>query len=111
MHEINEYTTICQTNENGQRNIATVNIKLNNYNLVLGALRNNADNTNTHQAIELLEQMVDSWKDYSNENKAISSPSSAPFPNKQSFSYCIDTLGNLNDASLAMHEAERLIGL
>mmetsp|Transcript_28208 Transcript_28208/g.60102 ORF Transcript_28208/g.60102 Transcript_28208/m.60102 type:complete len:895 (+) Transcript_28208:112-2796(+) len=85
--------------------IASIDIRSNAYNLVLGLYRDSKSARDTTKAIELLQRMVDAGK------KAPEDRGGVPLPTEQSFEFTIMSLANMSDGEKALEEAERLIEL
>ena len=85
--------------------IASIDIRSNAYNLVLGLYRDSKNAEDATKAVELLQRMVEAG------NKAPEERNGVPLPTVQSFEFTISALGNMSDGSAATKEAERLIHL
>jgi len=88
-----------------KKRIASIDIRSNAYNLVLGLYRDSKSTDDATKAVGLLQQMVDAGK------KAPEDWSGVPLPTEQSFEFTIMSLANMSDGEKALEEAERLIQL
>ncbi|KAL9183497.1 hypothetical protein ACHAXT_004353 [Thalassiosira profunda] len=89
----------------GSGKIASIDIRSNAYNLVLGLHRDSKKPEDAVQAVSLLQRMVDAG------NEAPENRRGVPLPNEQSFEFAILSLANMTDADAAIQEAERLVQL
>jgi len=102
MHEIKAYDSGVNSL---RKRIATVDIRSNAYNLILGLYKDSKNAEDTTKAIELLERMVDAGR------KTLEDRGGVPLPTEVSFEYTIMAIANLTDSEKALDEAERLIKL
>jgi len=103
MHEVLDY--IHSTQANKKPSMVAINIKVNAYNLILGLHNDCKDKGKDSAALALLDDMIDSWN-----NKSENNPySTVPYPTDQSFAYCIGVLSHMNDMEAAKKEADRLL--
>ena len=102
MHEIKAYDSGVNSL---RKRIATVDIRSNAYNLILGLYKDSKNAEDTTKAIELLERMVDAGR------KTLEDRGGVPLPTEVSFEYTIMAIANLTDSENALDEAERLIKL
>lgn len=87
--------------------IATIDIKVNAYNLVLGSYKDSKSEKYAIEAIALLDRMMDAWGQA--ENGGAASATGVPFPTEQSFQFCIQSLSSFKDAEVAYEESQRLL--
>lgn len=87
------------------KRIASIGIRSNAYNLVLGLYRDSKSAEDSSKAIDLLQQMIDAGK------KAAEDRGGVPLPTEQSFEFVIMSLAKMSDARKALEEAERLLEL
>ena len=85
--------------------VATVDIRYNAYNLVLGLYRDSRNAGDSSKALDLIQRMMDS------RTSSTDNPIGVPLPTVDSFVYTVLALGNMKDSSKAIQEAERLIDL
>lgn len=85
--------------------IASIDIRANAYNLVLGLYRDSKDEKDSTNAFDLLQQMVDAG------NKPFSGRNGVPLPNEQSFEFAILALAHLSDSKKAIQLADQLLTL
>jgi len=102
MHEIKAYDSGVNSL---RKRIATVDIRSNAYNLIMGLYKDSKNAEDTTKAIELLERMVDAGR------KTLEDRGGVPLPTEVSFEYTIMAIANLTDSEKALDEAERLIKL
>jgi hypothetical protein len=102
MHEIKAYNSDVNSL---RKRIATIDIRANSYNLILGLYKDSKNAEHTTKAIELLERMVDAGR------KTLEDRDGVPLPTEVSFEYTIMAIANLTDSEKALDEAERLIKL
>ncbi|KAL3821696.1 hypothetical protein ACHAXA_003254 [Cyclostephanos tholiformis] len=88
-----------------RKRIASIDIRSNAYNLVLGLYKDSKNVGDVKRAIELLERMVDSGR------KAPEDRGGVPLATGVSFEYAITSISNMSDSQWALDEAERLIKL
>ena len=86
---------------NGGRGIASIEIRANAYNLVLGLYRDSKNPQHSTDAVELLQRMIDAGKG--------DDQGGAPLPTEQSFEFAIMSLANMSDGDRSIQEAERLV--
>ncbi|KAL7491890.1 hypothetical protein ACHAWT_005097 [Skeletonema menzelii] len=89
----------------GHEPIASIDIRSNAYNLVLGLYRDSKDEKDSMKAVNLLQKMVDAG------SKSLSERNGVPIPNEQSFEYAILALSHMTDRKKAMQVAELLLTL
>eukprot|EP00554_Chaetoceros_debilis_P007875 CAMPEP_0194078306 /NCGR_PEP_ID=MMETSP0149-20130528/4738_1 /TAXON_ID=122233 /ORGANISM="Chaetoceros debilis, Strain MM31A-1" /LENGTH=889 /DNA_ID=CAMNT_0038759543 /DNA_START=360 /DNA_END=3029 /DNA_ORIENTATION=- len=127
LYEINmNMNSTTLMGENDRRVLATVDVKTNSYNLVLGAYSTSKEESSVAKARILLDGMIDSAKSSKSRSGAnknndtsfllASSTSTStscpvPHPDAQSFAYYIQTLYLLHDRESAVEEAKRVLGL
>ena len=85
--------------------IASVDIRSNAYNLVLGLYRDSKDEAYALKAVNLLQKMVDAGDKPVNERRGV------PIPNDQSFEYAVLALSHMSDREKAIQVAELLLTL
>lgn len=88
-----------------RKRIASIDIRSNAYNLLLGLYKDSRNAGDATRAVELLQRMVDSGR------KAPEDRAGVPFPTEVSFEYAITSISNMPDGARALDEAERLIEL
>ncbi|KAL7542811.1 hypothetical protein ACHAXR_012125 [Thalassiosira sp. AJA248-18] len=88
-----------------RKRIATIDIRANAYNLVLGLYRDSKSSECATDAVELLQRMVDASKEAPEDRRGV------PLPTDQSFEFTIMSLANMSDGEKAIQEAERLTQL
>ena len=89
--------------EKEEGSIASIDIRENAYNLLLGLYRDSKSVEDVRRAIELIERMVDAGTKPAKDRKGV------PLPTDQSFEYAILALANISDAEAAIQEADKLI--
>lgn len=108
MHQvqtINEHGFKVEDDLDGKP-IATIDIRTNAYNLVLGLYRDSKDEKDSMKAVNLLQKMVDAG------NKPLIERAGVPIPNEQSFEYAILALSHMmEDREKAMQVADLLLTL
>ena len=82
--------------------IASIDIRCNAYNLVLGMYRDSKLPADAIKASELLSKMIGSYKKEANERNGV------PLPTHQSLEYTILSLSKMSDSGASIKEAERL---
>lgn len=83
--------------------IASIAIRSNAYNLVLGLYRDSKKEDDATKAMELLQRMVDAATQESDDRGGV------PLPTEQSYEFAIGSLQHMSDGEKAIEEAERLI--
>jgi len=104
VHFINEHGFKVDEGFEDER-IASIDIRTNAYNLVLGLYRDSKDEKDSMKAVDLLQKMVDAG------NKPWSERNGVPLPNEQSFEYAILALSHMTDSKKAIQVAELLLTL
>lgn len=89
----------------GRKPIASIDIRSNAYNLLMGLYKDSKNAGDATRAIELLQRMVDAGR------KAPEDRGGVPLPTEVSFEYAITSIANMADGERALDEAERLIKL
>ena len=85
--------------------IASIEIRPNAYNLVLGLYRDSKDEKDSMKAVDLLQMMVDAG------SKPLEMRSGVPLPNEQSFEFTILALAHMTNRDKAIQVAELLLSL
>ena len=85
--------------------IASIEIRPNAYNLVLGLYRDSKDEKDSMKAVDLLQMMVDAG------SKPLETRNGVPLPNEQSFEFTILALAHMTDRDKAIQVAELLLSL
>ena len=85
--------------------IASIDIRPNAYNLVLGLYRDSKDEKDSMKAVDLLQMMVDAGSKPLNERNGV------PLPNEKSFEFTILALAHMSDSEKAIQVAELLLSL
>ncbi|KAL7452557.1 hypothetical protein ACHAWC_004295 [Mediolabrus comicus] len=85
--------------------IASIEIRPNAYNLVLGLYRDSKDEKDSMKAVDLLQTMVDAG------SKPLEMRNGVPLPNEQSFEFAILALAHMTDRDKAIQVAELLLSL
>jgi len=98
MQELSEFNSISATS--GINSIASVDLKVNAYNLVLGYY-NAKDDSLVLKKLSMLDTMIAAARN-------ADSASPVPIPNDQSFTSCIKALATLADPVKAMEESDRI---
>lgn len=101
MHEVQDASFV----DGPGKRIASIDIRSNAYNLLLGLYRDSKNVEDASKAIELLERMVDAGR------KAPEDRGGVPLPTEASFEYAIMSIAKMTDSEKALDEAERLIKL
>lgn len=97
VQELSEYNTQCE--KNGTNSIATAQLKVNAYNLLLTVYRDNRQEESSRKALQLLEDMI----------KSSESLTDLPAPTDQSYAICISSLIHLKDTEFSKKRAEQLL--
>ncbi|KAL7541623.1 hypothetical protein ACHAWF_006990 [Thalassiosira exigua] len=105
MHEVHNLFAKGAEDPDSRAAIASVEIRANAYNLVLGLYRDSKDSEDAAKAVELLRRMVAAGDESGEDRNGV------PLPTEQSFEFAIGALANLSDGGEAIEEAERLIEL
>lgn len=104
VHSINEHGFEVGNNYEDER-VASIDIRSNAYNLVLGLYRDSKDEKYSMNAVDLVQKMVDAG------NKPLSERNGVPLPNEQSFEYAVLALSHMTDREKAVQVAELLLTL
>ena len=104
MHVVHNIMTNGLKDSSGEiaNSIASIDIKSNAYNLVLGMYRDSKLPADATNASELLSKMIDSGK------KEVKERNGIPLPTHQLLEYTILSLSKMPDGDAAIKEAERL---
>jgi hypothetical protein len=92
-------------NEGTAKCIASIDIRSNAYNLLLGLYKDSKSAGDATRAVEILQRMVDSGL------KAPEDRGGVPLATEVSFEYAITSIANMSDGQRPLDEAERLIKL
>jgi hypothetical protein len=95
----------AEARADGGKQIASIDIRSNAYNLLLGLYKDSKNAGDATRAIELLQLMVDSGL------KAPEVRGGVPLATEVSFEYAITSIASMSDGQRALDEAERLIKL